>query len=168
MTISQAREAAQEIFGKHQRHEVTFDLSASDVIILKKGAEAIKGARAPKGSRPSEWAATIASTVRAVEAVDDKAERHTCRMWDVNSLQRAVFYGGIKNSLHRPSGIGDEENSLYRRLDELPPTSPYYEAAQAAEEKINKLEREETRLLKLKEALQREVAEINDQLEGKE
>ena len=168
MIISQAREAAQEIFGKHQRYEVTFDLSASDITILKKGAEAIKGAKAPKGWRLSEWAATIASTVRAVEAVDDTAERHTCRIWDINSLKRAVSYAYIKGTalpiphLHLPQ----KAYSLFFRLDELPLKSPYYDAAQTAEEKINKLEREEARLLKLKEAFQREITDINAQLEG--
>ena len=161
MTISKAREAAQEIFGKHQRHEVTFDLSASEIIILKEGAEAMKTAKAPKGSRLSEWAATITSTVRAVEAIDDKAERHTCRIWDVNSLKMAAYYVDIRE----PEPFGDG-CALWNRLDELPTTSPYYEAAITAEEKINKLEREEARLLKLKEALQREITEINDQLEG--
>ena len=159
MTISQARAAAQDIFEKHNRHEVTFDLSTSDIITLKEGAEAIKRAKPPKGSRLSEWAATVTSTVRAVEAVDDKAERHTCRIWDINSLQRAVSYaqGSGKMLLFVRLSI---------RLRDLPPTSPYYEAAKTAEEKIKKLERAEARLLKLKEKLQREIAEINDQLEG--
>jgi len=161
-TISQAREAAQEIFGKHQRHEVTFDLSGPEIMLLKEGAEAIKGTKAPKGSRLSEWAATITSTVQAVEAIDDKAEQHTCRMWDVGSLMKAAAHAYSEDGMTKLKGAYD----LLIRLRDLPMTSPYYEAATTAEEKINKLEREEARLLKLKETLQREITEINDQLEG--
>jgi hypothetical protein len=48
MTISKAREAAQEIFGKHQRHEVTFDLSASDDYNLKRGSRSDQGNKSPE------------------------------------------------------------------------------------------------------------------------
>jgi predicted acetyltransferase len=74
----------------------------------------------------------------------------------IASIVRAV------SEMTKPKGAYD----LLIRLRDLPMTSPYYEAAQAAEEKINKLEREEARLLKLKEAFQREITDINDQLEG--
>lgn len=190
------REAAQEIFRKHNRHEISLELTDSDIEDLKKGAKVLQaGHKPPKGVRPSEWAATIASTVKAVEAVHltmastvkeeesagDNVTAHPCRVWDLGSLQCAAYYAGffpvIPSSkdlaplsiekLSRDTYPVTATNSyaLWLRLEELRTTSPYYAAAKAAEEKIAKLERAEDRLRKREEELQQEIAEINDQLD---